>query len=198
MDRRMKARSAQFEFRGSWLALWRGVLPIVLTALLVSPLRAQTWDGSVELTDEGYYRATSYVDPGLWVTCGGVMPGHVLPERPENEDLTFSRAGHVVLTLADAAIGAPTGAVTRSDVMIVIGTLGYRLPSIQLNELHGSQEQILDMNDGLLAAMAAGGPAEIRTDGGMRVPLSLHGAQERLTILINHCRDGEIGAFDHL
>lgn len=171
---------------------------LVVLCLLASPLHAQAWDSQVELTQEGYYRATTWVEPMLWVSCGGVMPDHVLQNRPENEDRVFTEPGQVMLTLSEEAIGPSNGASSRNDVMIVIGTLGYRLPSVQLNELHGSQEQILEMTDGLLAAISAGGAAEIRTDAGRRVSLSLQSAGERLEILMNHCRDGEIGAFDHL
>lgn len=158
-------------------------------------LATPSWAGwQVNNSDDGsfYYGSamlSSTAGAGLFeVFCGGRSPQGLDPMVTGNVEPSLTKPGEMGLYLSTDLIGAQSfGGGARTDVMIVVGALGYRLPAVTGNELIGTWEQHVQLTDPLVAALQSGTPMDIRTGAGGRVVLDTIGAAKSISQALEFC-----------
>ena len=154
--------------------------------ILTQAAMAQSWQTSTQ-DDGSFYYGIAYVPGKIGLFCGGRSPQGLSPQSTGNVEPRITKRGQLGLEMTDALIGPNQTGIARRDIMAVIGTLGYRLPEVHLNELVGAQEQFLQANDPLVQALQSGQPIEFRTDIGGRSQVPTDGAAAAIATTISYC-----------
>ena len=139
-------------------------------ALAPQIVLAQGWE--LRTNDDGsFFWAAIRAPEGsqMSLLCGERSPQGLSPAQTGNTEPEITSPRTFRLNMSSVDIGQPTGIdLTRSDVMIVAGTTGYRLTRVIWNELFGSWETDLAANDPVFAAIAAVPTFELRSQAGVR------------------------------
>lgn len=148
-------------------AFW---LRVVLTPIVLILYAAAAWaqDWAMNQYDDGSFFAGSLspIDgPGFTLLCGERSPQGLSPRVTGNTEPDISDRNAFLVYLSAQDIGAP-GAIEagRNDVLVVIGTTGYRLPQVTWNELFGTWQTTIGAGDPMFAAIAQVPRFELRSD----------------------------------
>lgn len=154
------------------------------------------WAGwRVDNSDDGaFYLGYATLSPaqggaGMFdVFCGGRSAQRLDPTAVGNVEPSLTKPGELGLYINIDLIGqGGFGGVPRTDVMIVVGNLGYSLPAVRGNELIGVWEQHIQMSDPLVAALQSGLPMELRSAGARPVVLDTRGAAQAIGSALDYC-----------
>lgn len=170
--------------------MYRGIVAAVF-AFLATGVWAQVSEWQFRSFDDGSFfsAAISPTDrPGLALLCGERSPTGLSALQTGNMEPDITRPDSYRLYLGENDIGAYEGYTeTRQDVLIVIGTTGYRVPVVRWNELFGTWEADLPANDPVFAALAEQPAFELRSQAGSPV-VTTNGFGRALTRLGGHCQ----------
>jgi hypothetical protein len=108
--------------------------------------------------------------PGMALICGERSPQGLSPGQTGNLEPEITAPETFRLYLGPAQIGPPDSALTaRRDVLVVVGTTGYRLPPIGWNELFSTWEVDLAATDPVFGVIAAVDAFELRSAAGSQM-----------------------------
>lgn len=143
---------------------------------LTGPANAQGWEYQ-EYRENGMFNFGISVKDGLMsFSCFGRFPGldpMILEGNnhttPYNLELNFSQD-----TLIDGKM-VPSGPMARTDIVMVSGGKGFRLPKVIYNELIGEWEVTLAFSDPLILEVLNSGGLEVRAGGRVLATLPTKG-----------------------
>ena len=167
-----------------------GALAALLALAPAGAARAQDW--VVNRYDDGsFFQGTLAPTggPGFSVVCGERSARGLSPQQTGNmePDITRPNAFRLFLSPEDVGFPAAEAGLSRDDVLVVIGTTGYRFAYWTWNELYGSWETDLPADDPVFAAIAGQAAFELRFDGGAQQVAS-RGFASGLEELRGYCR----------
>ncbi len=166
---------------------------VLIAALFATPVAAQTWTNWLSDNGRLYYGSARYgsFPNQLDIFCGGRSPQNQPFQQGDPNEFPISPPGLLSLEIQTGLLpqtGLNTsGPTVRSDVMIIVGDLGYKLPSLRFDELWGSWIQDLTPQDPLIKALATGQPGAIYTDAGQSIPMSAGNAPQAITAMQEFC-----------
>ncbi len=160
-------------------------------AVMASPVLAvaQGWEFNT-FDDGSYFSAAIRTEPGpaFALLCGERSPRGLSPQQTGNMEPDITRPDSVRLFFDDAAISGFDGAtLERQDVLLVVGSTGYRLPTIIWDELFSAWQTDLQANDPVFNVIAGQPEFELRSaDRSVVVPANGFGAA--FAQLTAHCQ----------
>ena len=138
-------------------------LPVPVHAQIQA--RASAWE--VTHQDDGSFFAAALGttgQPDIALICGEKSPRGLTAAQTGNTEPDITGRDTLRLVLGDDAIGGPDANLTpRTDVMLVVGTTGYRIPQLAYNELFGAWEADLPANDAVFEVIADAAEVELRS-----------------------------------
>ena len=167
-----------------WLLVLAGIVWPVTDA------RAQGW--AFDSYDDGSFFSAHIAPvggPGFSLICGERSPRGLSPAQTGNTEpeITPRDTLRLYFDPQDFPLPGQPLATQRSDMMIVIGSRGYGLPPVRLNELTGLWETDLLATDAVFAAIAAAPVVELRSSAGV-TPLTTAGFGQAHARLLSHCQ----------
>lgn len=169
---------------------WAVCLVALITGILnVGESRAQAWQFNA--SDDGSFfvgGAGPETGPGFFLVCGERSPQGLSPGQTGNmePDITPPDSFRVYLNVDD--IGPPNDQMqTRSDVLIVVGTTGYRFPQINWNELFATWETDVQATDPMFQVIAAQPSFELRSNTASEI-VTANGFGRALAQLTTYCQ----------
>ena len=107
--------------------------------------------------------------------CGGRSPQNKPAPPGYPMEFMASPPGLISIAIEGGLIGQPAGGGVggeiRNDVMIVVGSLGYRIPNMSWDILFSHWVQSVAPGDPLIEALKTDAPVEVQLDTGQRYPL---------------------------
>lgn len=144
------------------------VLALAAGVLTVTGADAQDWQ--FNSSDDGSFfvgGAGPASGPGFFLVCGERSPRGLSAIQTGNmePDITSPESFRIYLNTDD--IGPADGeTISRSDVLVVVGTTGYRLPPVIWNELFATWQTDVQATDPMFQIIAAQPSFELRSDAG--------------------------------
>lgn len=163
---------------------------IVTLALLLLPMNARAQDWKFENRNDGVAFNTYLYHQGgegFSLSCSGrnhAVPG-LLPMYYEGT--TWTRPDELHLSFSGRSVGRFTNQLSRNDVLLVIGTIAYRLSEVIWDEYISGWNVTLQARGPMFDAISAARSFEIRSDAGT-VVLGTSGFAPGYANLINTCR----------
>ena len=161
-----------------------------LVALLCGPaVNAEEWE-LITFDDGSFFSATMRPDngAGFSLVCGERSPQGLSALQTGNMEPAVTRRDSFRLYLENSDIGQlDADTFTRQDVLIVLGTQGYRVPVLQWNELFGVWETDLQATDPVFAAIAGQPSFELRSQAKTLI-ITGNGFSAALDQLTAHCQ----------
>ncbi len=160
-------------------------IPFALALTWAVPAAAE-WT-SAAFDNGAWFEASVGDGRGISLGCGGRSPtGQPLPATDE-PNLTGPWQLDLLLEAPPMPRGAD-GAPTPGDTMVVIGTAGYTLPALRWDVLTDDHwVQSLELGDGLVRALVAGPPVEVRLGGVPVLSLPGDGLADALADVVAFC-----------
>jgi hypothetical protein len=154
------------------------------------PAPAQGWD--LRRSDDGsffvYSIAPAIRSPDFALFCGERSPTGLTAMQTGNMEPEVTRRDILQLSLGSDEIGPPNSDNwRRSDVVVVAGGQGYRLPELWWNELQGGWRVDLLASDAMFAAIAAVPAFDFHSQAGQR-RVDAAGFAQGYADLVQQCR----------
>ncbi len=164
-----------------------GVFAAVAT-LLAAPVVAQGWDTRADFTRQWFFGGAGLEGGPIGFGCVG---------HYEGADWSYGEGispldPYIIHISMNETIGVPgtpqfTVAAPLTDVIFSIGNTGYQLPGVVWNEMVGDWEAHISVGDPLVAALLAGGDAQLWSGGALVGDLPGQGLASSMAAAINFC-----------
>lgn len=164
---------------------------VSLFALLPIQTAAQASEWRFENFDDGSFFTGTISPPGtkgLMLLCGERSPRGLTAYQTGNMEPDITPRDSLRLYLSDSLIGEHDGVTQmRQDVLLVVGTTGYRLPVVNWNELFWTWEVDLPATDPVFSAISGQSEFELRSASSQRI-ITANGFRAAHAALTKHCQ----------
>lgn len=158
---------------------------------LTAQAEAQTAEWQFQSFDDGSF-FTGLIAPtdqrDVMFLCGERSAQGLTAQQTGNMEPDITPRDSLRLYLGDAMLGGHDGVTQRrQDVLLVVGTTGYRLPVVNRNDLYSTWQVDLSATDPVFAAISTQAEFEVRSDAGARV-ITAQGFLAAHSALTQHCQ----------